>query len=421
VVKNEGRWLLYDDENVEPVDEADIPRYFGDYPAGAGYVLFYQAVDLDPVSLGLEKAPPVHVAEPESMVIPPSANMEVDPIEPLASPTFSTNIPMLDVEPVPVGVAAANMSAKAKVEAALADYQTSVRRQPSMSQSREQPRSIPPSRQPTSSMPPSRQGTTDERRTPSFRRDPSPSPSRENDSYPTSTLDYDRGIGSLSKSQNTGGNKWLSKFGVSKDGKNKRTSFYGNSDRPSSSGTNASGTSGAMSPSYTGGNGVPTRQRTTSNADLSGTSAGTSMFGMSPQAGTTVLPGNGTPSGVSRHTTPQAMPSSGNMSSSFMSSVTTSSSDGGSALHRPVQASPPSVPVQSIPIAQATSPSARPEMKSNFSNFAGLGRSSEKKEEDKRDRQTSGGSLTRRLSMKPGSLTRSSSAAFKSMLGGGKK
>lgn len=45
--------MMFDDVNVSPVDEADIQRYFGESTSGSGYVLFYQAVDLDPASLGL--------------------------------------------------------------------------------------------------------------------------------------------------------------------------------------------------------------------------------------------------------------------------------------------------------------------------------------------------------------------------------
>ncbi|EIW71561.1 hypothetical protein TREMEDRAFT_22545, partial [Tremella mesenterica DSM 1558] len=45
MVRSAGRWVMCDDENVEPIEEKDIYRYFGDYPSGAGYVLFYQAVD----------------------------------------------------------------------------------------------------------------------------------------------------------------------------------------------------------------------------------------------------------------------------------------------------------------------------------------------------------------------------------------
>ncbi|CAI2176478.1 16042_t:CDS:10 [Funneliformis geosporum] len=54
LVKSIGQWLLFDDENVETVDESEIHKYFGDLPAtGSGYVLFYQACDLDLSSLGL--------------------------------------------------------------------------------------------------------------------------------------------------------------------------------------------------------------------------------------------------------------------------------------------------------------------------------------------------------------------------------
>ncbi|KAF9351655.1 hypothetical protein BGX34_000430 [Mortierella sp. NVP85] len=48
VVKHNERWLLFDDETVETIDESDIHKYFGDSSQlGSGYVLFYQARDLD--------------------------------------------------------------------------------------------------------------------------------------------------------------------------------------------------------------------------------------------------------------------------------------------------------------------------------------------------------------------------------------
>ncbi|KAF9993922.1 hypothetical protein BGZ65_010496, partial [Modicella reniformis] len=48
VVKHTDRWLLFDDETVETIDELDIHKYFGDSSQlGSGYVLFYQARDLD--------------------------------------------------------------------------------------------------------------------------------------------------------------------------------------------------------------------------------------------------------------------------------------------------------------------------------------------------------------------------------------
>ena len=66
VIKSAGRWIMCDDENIEPIEESDIFRYFGDYPSGAGYVLFYQAADLDMESLGL-KVP----AKPKKSAAPP--------------------------------------------------------------------------------------------------------------------------------------------------------------------------------------------------------------------------------------------------------------------------------------------------------------------------------------------------------------
>ncbi|GAA5884703.1 hypothetical protein JCM6882_005359 [Rhodosporidiobolus microsporus] len=48
IVKSGKRWIVFDDNNVYPIEQSDIARYFGDTPGhGSGYVLFYQAVDLD--------------------------------------------------------------------------------------------------------------------------------------------------------------------------------------------------------------------------------------------------------------------------------------------------------------------------------------------------------------------------------------
>lgn len=54
VVKSGSQWLLFDDETVERIDEEDLSKFFGDIPGvGSGYVLFYEACDLDLESLGL--------------------------------------------------------------------------------------------------------------------------------------------------------------------------------------------------------------------------------------------------------------------------------------------------------------------------------------------------------------------------------
>jgi hypothetical protein len=421
LVKNEGRWLLYDDENVEPVDEADIPRYFGDYPAGAGYVLFYQAVDIDPVSLGLTKAPPVLVAEPDSIPMSTPATMESDLVDPMASPTFSTNIPMLDVEPV--GVAAAKMSAQAKVEAALADYQASVGRQPSMTRATQASMPIPSSRQ----------STVDSRQIPGLARETSHTPSMDQEPLATSTLGYEHSQGSLSKSEKSG-SKWMPKFGATKEKEKngasaKRNSFYGSSALarpPSATSSAAPGTSPAT-PMYTpsnGTNGTPSRQRTASTSERPGTASttGASAIGASPQADFAMGPGTTTPGSISRGATPAG----GNMSSSFMSTVSATSE----SMAPPARQAQPSVspiPAPKPQLAQSPPPAARPGLSAQNTSTGmsqlGLGRMASKKDvpQVKDTRSTSGGSLSRRLSMNVPGLTRSSSAAFKSMLGGKKK
>ncbi|KPV76392.1 uncharacterized protein RHOBADRAFT_35025, partial [Rhodotorula graminis WP1] len=48
IVKSGKRWIVFDDNNVYPIEQHDISRFFGDTPgSGSGYVLFYQAVDFD--------------------------------------------------------------------------------------------------------------------------------------------------------------------------------------------------------------------------------------------------------------------------------------------------------------------------------------------------------------------------------------
>ncbi|KAF7302689.1 USP domain-containing protein [Mycena chlorophos] len=64
IIKTMGSWLVFDDENVYPITEADIPKYFGESNSGSAYVLYYQAVDIDLPALGLRPPPsPVHTAE----------------------------------------------------------------------------------------------------------------------------------------------------------------------------------------------------------------------------------------------------------------------------------------------------------------------------------------------------------------------
>ncbi|KAI7891406.1 uncharacterized protein EV154DRAFT_602533 [Mucor mucedo] len=54
IVKSNGHWMLFDDDVVTQIQEEDIQKYFSDLPgSGSGYVLFYQAVDLDMDSINI--------------------------------------------------------------------------------------------------------------------------------------------------------------------------------------------------------------------------------------------------------------------------------------------------------------------------------------------------------------------------------
>ncbi|KAF9055999.1 hypothetical protein BJ165DRAFT_1430173 [Panaeolus papilionaceus] len=57
IIKTSGNnWLVFDDDNVYPIVEKDIPKYFGDSNSGSAYVLYYQALNIDLVNLGLRSA-----------------------------------------------------------------------------------------------------------------------------------------------------------------------------------------------------------------------------------------------------------------------------------------------------------------------------------------------------------------------------
>ncbi|KAI8061984.1 hypothetical protein BDF21DRAFT_497095 [Thamnidium elegans] len=54
IIKNNGQWMLFDDDVVTQIQEEDIQKYFSDLPgSGSGYVLFYQAVDLNMDSINI--------------------------------------------------------------------------------------------------------------------------------------------------------------------------------------------------------------------------------------------------------------------------------------------------------------------------------------------------------------------------------
>src|SRR6266851_5150172 len=66
IVKGPHSWLIFDDDKIEPIKESEIPRFFGDAASGSAYVLYYQAVDLDPALLGIKV--PVDPTIPEVTV-----------------------------------------------------------------------------------------------------------------------------------------------------------------------------------------------------------------------------------------------------------------------------------------------------------------------------------------------------------------
>lgn len=101
IVKSAGSWLVFDDDNVYPIPEFDIPKYFGDSNSGSAYVLYYQATDIDLPALGLKS--------PESERFPvnePSPHLADTQFRtsPHRIPTTPILPPGLDNLDTPVGV-----------------------------------------------------------------------------------------------------------------------------------------------------------------------------------------------------------------------------------------------------------------------------------------------------------------------------
>lgn len=104
IVKSFGSiWRVFDDTNVSTIQESDIPKYFGDSGSGAGYVLFYQAADLVPESLGLPPSPKRVVVDRPNIPLPASpVKLESlpPPLPPSATPASSA--PISHASPIPV-------------------------------------------------------------------------------------------------------------------------------------------------------------------------------------------------------------------------------------------------------------------------------------------------------------------------------
>ncbi|KAM0755007.1 cysteine proteinase [Meredithblackwellia eburnea MCA 4105] len=95
IVKSGSRWIVFDDNSVFPIEEKDIQRYFGDTPGqGSGYVLFYQAVDLDVRSLSLRSEPRQRSETSSSISSTPLSSS----YRPVALPEDIPPVPALPVE-----------------------------------------------------------------------------------------------------------------------------------------------------------------------------------------------------------------------------------------------------------------------------------------------------------------------------------
>ncbi|KAJ2669569.1 hypothetical protein IWW42_004521 [Coemansia sp. RSA 1085] len=56
IVRSGDKWVLFDDDCVEIIDENELSNYFGDYPNfGSGYVLFYERASFNPLQFDLPR------------------------------------------------------------------------------------------------------------------------------------------------------------------------------------------------------------------------------------------------------------------------------------------------------------------------------------------------------------------------------
>ncbi|KAJ1941251.1 hypothetical protein EC988_006811, partial [Linderina pennispora] len=57
IVRSGNKWILFDDDCVDIIDENELYNYFGNFPNfGSGYVLFYERTDFDPLRFDLPRA-----------------------------------------------------------------------------------------------------------------------------------------------------------------------------------------------------------------------------------------------------------------------------------------------------------------------------------------------------------------------------
>ena len=90
LIKSCGRWIVFDDDTVSQIEESEIYKYFGDTPGmGTGYVLFYQAVDLQParprpVAADLPLIPASNTLSPSNLSnTKPQLSLNTSTVEPI--------------------------------------------------------------------------------------------------------------------------------------------------------------------------------------------------------------------------------------------------------------------------------------------------------------------------------------------------
>lgn len=471
--------MLCDDENVEPIQEADLVRYFGEYQAGAGYVLFYQAADIDLASLGLPKPEPTKatapVEEPTFAPVPPrvpttlpapvsstplqapaqtSAQLPVQASAPVAtpapvpapvviadpipvqttvavprtpgfdplSPTFSQAGPLLDVDPMDNA-----MSPQQQVFAALSDYRSG-----------EYETQTPESMTPPMSSPAFESDHLGRPRTSSSASALAPGAIRigadrfQSSGPPSNAMGgytpaRENSISSASKGNKSG--NWLSRRTSNRDDdkdKSKRSSVY-ESSRPSTSRTESSSQMAGYGLNG-GANDFKASERRPTDSSTSATGLGLTV----PRVANGNHSNGTSPASRSRSQTVDTSTSglttpSRDMSGSFASyeSSTTGSVPNSAPVSRgPALAYQQQLASTSSAPHSSSSPTLNKSGSASTSPFGGLGLG-KKKEDKEKPRTPSGGSgmLKRSLSgvsMKP-MLSRSSSSVLKNMMGIGKK
>ncbi|KAI8875883.1 cysteine proteinase, partial [Backusella circina FSU 941] len=106
IIKSNGQWMLFDDDVVTQIQEEDIQKYFSDLPgSGSGYVLFYQAVNLNMetinISNGLKKDEPIYRPVPVSSHSVPLSTFRLDDADQKSSSTGSSSPKREDAFPTP--------------------------------------------------------------------------------------------------------------------------------------------------------------------------------------------------------------------------------------------------------------------------------------------------------------------------------